>query len=38
LLDGQSADEPAVEVSEDGPFVGLGSSDATGFPKGRLAT
>ena len=38
LLDGQSADEPEVQVSEDDPFAVLLTSGTTGFPKGCLAT
>ena len=38
LLDGQSADEPDVQVSEDDPFAVLLTSGTTGFPKGCLAT
>jgi len=38
LLDGQSADEPTVPVSEDDPFAVLLTSGTTGFPKGCLAT
>ncbi len=38
LLDGQSADEPELEVSEDDPFAVLLTSGTTGFPKGCLAT
>ncbi|MGZ8522632.1 MAG: class I adenylate-forming enzyme family protein [Candidatus Binatia bacterium] len=38
LLDGQSADEPEVEVSEEDPFAVLLTSGTTGFPKGCLAT
>jgi acyl-CoA synthetase (AMP-forming)/AMP-acid ligase II len=38
LLNGQSAAEPAVQVSEDDPFGVLLTSGTTGFPKGCLAT
>ena len=38
LLDGQSADEPDVQVSEDDPFAVMLTSGTTGFPKGCLAT
>ena len=38
LLEGQSADEPELEVSEDDPFAVLLTSGTTGFPKGCLAT
>ena len=38
LLDGQSAAEPAVHISEDDPFAVLLTSGTTGFPKGCLAT
>ena len=38
LLGGQSAAEPAVELSEDDPFAVLLTSGTTGFPKGCLAT
>jgi fatty-acyl-CoA synthase/long-chain acyl-CoA synthetase len=38
LLDGRSADEPDVPVSEDDPFAVMLTSGTTGFPKGCLAT
>lgn len=38
LLDGQSEDEPDVQISEDDPFAVLLTSGTTGFPKGCLAT
>jgi acyl-CoA synthetase (AMP-forming)/AMP-acid ligase II len=38
LLDGQSAAEPSVRVSEDDPFAVLLTSGTTGFPKGCLTT
>ncbi len=38
LLDGQSAEEPSVQVHEDDPFAVLLTSGTTGFPKGCLAT
>ncbi len=38
LLNGQSSEEPAVEVNEDDPFAVLLTSGTTGFPKGCLST
>lgn len=38
LLNGQSPDEPEVEVSEDDPFAVLLTSGTTGCPKGCLST
>jgi len=38
LLNGQSTDEPDVQVDEDDPFAVLLTSGTTGFPKGCLAT
>ena len=38
LLNGQSTEEPVVEVSEDDPFAVLLTSGTTGFPKGCLST
>lgn len=38
LLQGQSDQEPAVEVDEDDPFAVLLTSGTTGFPKGCLTT
>jgi len=38
LLNGQNADEPDVEISEDDPFAVMLTSGTTGFPKGCLAT
>jgi acyl-CoA synthetase (AMP-forming)/AMP-acid ligase II len=38
LLNGHSAAEPEVQVSEDDPFAVLLTSGTTGFPKGCLAT
>ncbi|MGH7926890.1 MAG: class I adenylate-forming enzyme family protein, partial [Candidatus Binatia bacterium] len=38
LLNGKSAAEPQVQVSEDDPFAVLLTSGTTGFPKGCLAT
>jgi len=38
LLDGQSAEEPNVEVDEDDPFAVMLTSGTTGFPKGCLTT
>ena len=38
LLDGQSAAEPPVQVTEDDPFAVLLTSGTTGFPKGCLTT
>ena len=38
LLNGQSAAEPDVQVSENDPFAVLLTSGTTGFPKGCLAT
>ena len=38
LLNGQSAEEPDVEISEDDPFAVMLTSGTTGFPKGCLAT
>ncbi len=38
LLQGQSASEPAVRVTEDDPFAVLLTSGTTGFPKGCLTT
>jgi acyl-CoA synthetase (AMP-forming)/AMP-acid ligase II len=38
LLNGQSSDEPPVQVHEDDPFAVLLTSGTTGLPKGCLAT
>ncbi|MCC6532071.1 MAG: AMP-binding protein [Burkholderiales bacterium] len=38
LLDGQSEEEPPIEVSEHDPFAVLLTSGTTGFPKGCLST
>ena len=38
LIDGQSEEEPGVEVGEDDPFAVMLTSGTTGFPKGCLAT
>jgi fatty-acyl-CoA synthase len=38
LLNGQSAAEPSVQVSEEDPFAVLLTSGTTGFPKGCLTT
>src|SRR5437867_4172234 len=38
LLNGQSSDEPQVQVHEDDPFAVLLTSGTTGLPKGCLAT
>jgi fatty-acyl-CoA synthase len=38
LLNGQSSDEPKVEIDENDPFAVLLTSGTTGFPKGCLAT
>jgi acyl-CoA synthetase (AMP-forming)/AMP-acid ligase II len=38
LLNGQSDEEPAVNVDENDPFAVLLTSGTTGFPKGCLAT
>ncbi len=38
LLEGQSPEEPSVQVNEDDPFAVLLTSGTTGFPKGCLAT
>ena len=38
LMNGQSSEEPAVEIDENDPFAVLLTSGTTGFPKGCLAT
>ena len=38
LLDGQSSEEPSVQVHEDDAFAVLLTSGTTGFPKGCLST
>ena len=38
LLNGQSAEEPDIDVREDDPFAVLLTSGTTGFPKGCLTT
>lgn len=38
LLDGQSAEEPDIEVDENDPFAVMLTSGTTGFPKGCLTT
>jgi acyl-CoA synthetase (AMP-forming)/AMP-acid ligase II len=38
LVEGQSSEEPRIEVHEDDPFLVMLTSGTTGFPKGCLAT